>query len=98
MKLNFKQKLFVILTISIPTRIKNWVNYKQIQQFRVKQSLGSCGTNLTINGEFKGFGKHVHVGNHVNFNDNVFINGIGEVYIGSYFHTGVNLTINIYKP
>lgn len=93
MKLNFKQKLFVTFYISLPLRIKKWVNYKQIQQYRAKQSLGSFGTNLAINGEFRGFGKHVHIGNFVNFNDNVFINGHGEVHIGSYFHTGVNLTI-----
>jgi acetyltransferase-like isoleucine patch superfamily enzyme len=93
MQLSVIQKIFVIIYISIPLRIKKFVNYKQIQQYRVRNSLGSCGENLVINGTFRGFGKHVHIGDFVNFNDNVFINGSGEVHIGSYFHTGVNLTI-----
>ena len=29
----------------------------------------------------------------MNFNDNVFLNGAGEIHIGNYFHTGANLTI-----
>ncbi len=93
MKLNFKQRLFVTFTISVPLRIKKWVNFKEIQSIRMRSTVGSCGTHLTVGGSFKGFGKHVHLGDHVNFNDNVFINGSGEVHIGSYFHTGVNLTI-----
>jgi acetyltransferase-like isoleucine patch superfamily enzyme len=93
MKLNFKQRLFIYITISLPARIKKWVNYKEIQSFRVRHTVGSCGSDLYIGGSFRGFGSHVHLGDHVNFNDNVFINGSGEVHVGSYFHTGVNLTI-----
>lgn len=93
MKLSLVQRIYVIFYISIPTRIKKWVRYKEIQQFRVKQSLGSCGANLAINGIYRGLGRNVHIGECVNFNDNVFINGSGKVHIGSYFHTGVNLTI-----
>ena len=40
-----------------------------------------------------GFGKNVKLGSHVNFNDNVFINGAGSLSIGDYFHSGVNLTV-----
>lgn len=93
MKLKFKQKVYIFFTISIIERIKKWVNVKEIQSYRVRNSVGSCGTHLYIGGTFRGFGSHVHLGNHVSFNDNVFINGSGEVHIGSYFHTGVNLTI-----
>lgn len=93
MGLNLKQRLFVMITISLPIRIKKWVDFKSIQKIRMLQSVGSCGKNLTVNGFFRGFGKHVHLGDFVNFNDNVFINGSGEVRIGNYFHTGVNLMI-----
>ncbi|MEY3824290.1 MAG: hypothetical protein RLZZ13_186 [Pseudomonadota bacterium] len=93
MKLKFKQKLFVFFTYSIPYKIKKWVNYKEMQSTRMRYTVGRCGEALTVNGSFKGFGKHVFLADHVNFNDNVFINGLGEVHIGSYFHTGANLTI-----
>ncbi len=82
-----------MIVISLPLKIKKWVGYKRIQTFRMERSVGSYGSNLTVNGSFNGFGKNVHLGDHVNFNDNVFINGEGEVRIGNYFHSGVNLTI-----
>lgn len=93
MKLNLRQRLYIYFTISLPARIKKWVNYKELQSFRVRNTVGSCGSHLFIGGSFRGFGPHVHLGDHVSFNDNVFINGSGEVHVGSYFHTGVNLTI-----
>lgn len=93
MKLNVIQRIYVFFNFSLPQRIKKWVNYKEVQSIRMQNSVSECGKRLTVNGTFKGFGKNVYLGNYVNFNDNVFINGIGEVHIGSYFHCGVNLTI-----
>ena len=93
MKLNFIQRVFVFLTEGLVQRAKKAVNFKEIQSIRMRNSISECGEVLTVNGAFKGFGKHVFLGNHVNFNDNVFINGSGKVSIGNYFHTGVNLTI-----
>jgi len=46
-----------------------------------------------VRAKFLGFGKHVFLGHHVTFNDNVFINGTGKLTLGNYFHTGCNLTI-----
>lgn len=91
--MNLLQKIYVFFTYSLPWRIERVINGRQVRSSIVRKSIGSCGSNLAVNGRFRGFGKHVHLGNHVNFNDNVFINGSGRVDIGSYFHTGVNLTI-----
>lgn len=93
MRLSFLQRLYIYFTEGLPTRIKKYINYKEMQSIRMRYTVGNCGEALTVNGKFKGFGKHVFLADHVNFNDNVFINGLGEVHIGSYFHTGANLTI-----
>ncbi len=93
MKLTLTQRAFIFFTEGLIQRVKNAVNYKEIQSIRMRNSVSECGDMLTVNGTFKGFGKHVFLGNNVNFNDNVFINGLGKVSIGNYFHTGVNLTI-----
>lgn len=69
------------------------MNTSEINAYLLRKQVGSCGEDLYVGGEFKGFGRHVHLGNNVSFNHNVFINGSGEVRIGNYFHTGVNLTI-----
>lgn len=87
------QRIYIFFKYSLPWRIEKIVDGGYVRSALVRKSVGSCGSNLAVNGSFRGFGKHVHLGNHVNFNDNVFINGSGEVWIGSYFHTGVNLTI-----
>lgn len=93
MKLSFIQKVYVYFKYSLPWRINKIVNVRYINAYLVRKQVGSCEEGLYIGGDFKGFGKNVHLGRNVSFNDNVFINGSGEVYIGNYFHTGVNLTI-----
>lgn len=93
MKLSFIQKVYVFFKYSLPWRINKLVRVGEINSYLMRKQIGSCGSKLTVNGGFKGFGKHVHLGENINFNGNVFINGSGEVHIGSYFHTGVNLTI-----
>ena len=92
-RLNFKQYLYYLLFIRLPVKIQNWVNVKQINAVVARRSVGSCGSHLFIGGKYKGLNKNVHLGHHVSFNDNVFIHGSGEVEIGNYFHSGVNLTI-----
>lgn len=92
-KLNIIQKLYILITISIPYKIKKIVNLTEINSFLVSQKVGSCGGELRVNGQFTGFGKHVHLGHHVNFNNNVIMNGLGEIIIGNYFHSGINLMI-----
>jgi acetyltransferase-like isoleucine patch superfamily enzyme len=91
--LTFIQKVYLYLSHSLPKKIKSFVRKDQIAAYVVRKQVGSCGVNLVVNGCFRGFGRHVHLGDHVNFNDNVFLNGGGEVKIGSHFHSGVNLTI-----
>lgn len=93
MKLSFLQKVYVYFRYSLPWRINKIVNIQHVNSYLVRKQVGSCGESLYIGGDFKGFGKHVHLGRNVSFNDNVFINGSGEVHIGNYFHTGINLTI-----
>ena len=93
MKLSFIQRVYVFFKYSLPWRINKLVRVGEINSYLMRKQVATCGKHLFVGGEFKGFGKHVHLGNNVNFNDNVFINGSGEVHIGSYFHTGVNLTI-----
>jgi acetyltransferase-like isoleucine patch superfamily enzyme len=85
--------LYVKAFIGLPNKIKRWVKVNEINVHFARKSLGSCGKALYIHGTYRGFGKNVHVGDHCSFNDNIFINGSGEVRIGSYFHSGVNLTI-----
>lgn len=91
--MNWKQKLYFLFFIRLPRKIEKWVNIKELNTTIVSQQVGACGENLMVNGKHRGLGKNVFLGHHVNFNDNVFINGSGEVRIGNYFHTGVNLTI-----
>jgi chloramphenicol O-acetyltransferase type B len=93
MKLSFLQRVYVFFKYSLPWRINKIVNVGYINAYLARKQVGSCGEGLFIGGEFKGFGKNIHLGHHVSFNDNVFMNGSGEVSIGNYFHTGINLTI-----
>jgi chloramphenicol O-acetyltransferase type B len=92
-KLSLFQTIYVKLFISLPNKVQKWVKVKEINLHLAKRGLGSCGTALYLGGSYRGLGKNVHLGDHVSFNDNVFFNGSGEVHIGSYFHSGVNLTI-----
>lgn len=93
MKLSFGQRVFIKFVYSIPARLNKLFRLKEINAFRVRASVGSCGSHLLIDGKFTGFSKDVHLGHHVSFNDNIFIHGNGPLTIGNYFHGGVNITI-----
>jgi chloramphenicol O-acetyltransferase type B len=92
-KLSFAQRVFIKLVYSLPYRLNKLFKLKEINAFQVRLSVGSCGTHLLINGRFSGFGKNIHLGNHVSFNDNIFIHGNGPLIVGNYFHGGHNITI-----
>ena len=93
MKLNLVQRIYIKFAYSIPSRLNKLFKLKEINTYRVRASVGSCGSHLLINGKFNGFGKHVQLGHHVNFNDNVFIHGNGPLTVGNYFHGGHNISI-----
>lgn len=52
-----------------------------------------CWEKLIVNGSIKGLGKHITIGDYSSFNPGVLFIGSGEIIIGSYIHTGQNLTI-----
>jgi len=78
--MNWKQKLYLFFFIKLPLRIDKWVDVKELKTIIVRQQVGACGENLKVNGKHRGLGKNVFLGHHVNFNDNVFVNGSGEVH------------------
>lgn len=51
----------------------------------------SCGECLVVNGKSH-ITRFTHIGNHVNFNG-INIQGEGNVYIGDYFHSGIECMI-----
>ncbi|SFB99601.1 maltose O-acetyltransferase [Flexibacter flexilis DSM 6793] len=93
MSLSLIQKIWYRWEFTFLPRIKKKFNYNQIYAHHLQRVCKQVGKGLKVNGQIKGFGKHVTLGDHVNFNPNVTLVGSGEVRIGSYFHTGSNLTI-----
>lgn len=67
--------------------------YKQYYTELVKKNAASCGNYLTVNGQIFGDIKILHLGEHVNINPNATFLGKGPIYIGNYFHCGMNMTI-----
>lgn len=71
---------------------KKIYNRKKINTYLVAKSCKSVGVNLRVNGEAKGFGKNVTLGDNVNINGCEILGG-GEVSIGNYFHSGMYVKI-----
>lgn len=73
------------------------LNYfiKRVSKFyytnKVKIQAGKVGKRLIVNGK-SSLTKQSTIGDFVNFNG-MFINGVGEVSIGDYFHSGVDCLI-----
>lgn len=59
----------------------------------VQRNAAKCGEGLTVNGEVKGDLSILHLGDHVNINPNAVIMGKASIYIGNYFHCGMNMTL-----
>lgn len=59
----------------------------------VKKRVASYGNNLRINGSVIGDLSILHLGNDVNINPNCTVIGEAPIFIGDYFHCGMNLTI-----
>lgn len=59
----------------------------------VRKGASTCGVALTVNGEVKGDLSILHLGNYVNINPNAVVMGKASIYIGDYFHCGMNLTL-----
>jgi chloramphenicol O-acetyltransferase type B len=87
------QKIWYRWEYTLVPRLKKYFKYNQIHTYHVARVCKSVGRGLKVNGQVKGFGKHVTLGDYVNFNPNATLVGTGAVTIGSYFHTGANLTI-----
>ena len=67
--------------------------YKEVFTDIVKKSAAVCGKELIVNGEVKGDLSILHLGDHVNINPNAIIMGKAPIYIGNYFHCGMNMTL-----
>lgn len=67
--------------------------YKEIYTERVRKEATFCGDHLTVNGTLYGNLKLLHIGNNVNFNPNATFLGKAPIYIGDYFHCGMNMTL-----
>ena len=57
----------------------------------VKKSCAECGTNLKVNGKSY-VTNNTYLGKYVNMNG-LHIMGMGKVYIGDYFHSGIECMI-----
>jgi len=67
--------------------------YREIYTDLVKKNAAFCGDNLTVNGVLHGNLKILHLGSNVNFNPNATFLGKAPIYIGNYFHCGMNMTL-----
>lgn len=92
MKLTFLQRIYYFLFFYIPNAVRNKVGIKKLYTYTVYKSVAKCGKNLAVNSPCTGFNKSVVLGDSVNLNG-CFIIGNGGVTIGSYFHSGRDLTI-----
>lgn len=67
--------------------------YKEHYTDLVKKMAASCGAHLTVNGRIFGDIQLLHLGDHVNINPNATFMGKAPIYIGNFFHCGMNITI-----
>ncbi len=67
--------------------------YKEVFTDIVRKNAAICGKELTVNGQVKGNLSILHLGDHVNINPNAVIMGKAPIYIGNYFHCGMNMTL-----
>lgn len=76
-------------------RIDNYKGklYKEAFTDIVRKNAASCGKELNVDGEVRGDISLLHLGNHVNINSNALIMGKASIYIGNYFHCGLNMTL-----
>ena len=92
-KLNLIEKIFYKIFFGIYYYILNHiVNIDKLRAHYVQRACGDVGDSLAINGPVKGFNKNVFLSDHVNING-MHILGLGQVSIGRYFHSGMNVTI-----
>ena len=92
MKLKLIEKIIYYINFYVFLKIKNHYSRSIYTHYTYKKC-GSVGKNLTVNGSIQGVGKHINIGDYSSFNPGVLFLGSGKIIIGSYFHTGQNLTI-----
>jgi len=67
--------------------------YRDVFTDIVRKSASFCGKELKVNGQVTGDLSILHLGDHVNINPNAVIMGKAPIYIGNYFHCGMNMTL-----
>ncbi|MFT4800320.1 MAG: chloramphenicol O-acetyltransferase type B [Flavobacteriaceae bacterium] len=85
-------RLYFYLINGINNKIKTIFSNKLLYTYNVKNNVGNHGINLKVNYRCSGFNKNVILGDYVNLNG-MSILGTGKVKIGSYFHSGENITL-----
>jgi chloramphenicol O-acetyltransferase type B len=65
---------------------------RRVYTLRVRRAVGKVGNHLVVSGQCSGFNKNVSLGEHVNLNGCRII-GNGRVYVGNYFHSGMELVL-----
>lgn len=72
--------------------VSSKIDWFFLYRYEVQNLSGKVGSNLKVKGQCSGFHKGVSLGKNVSFNG-MHILGLGEVTIGDYFHSGMNITI-----
>ncbi len=95
MKLNLFEYLYFRYKYSIIPKfqVNRFFNINKIYTYMVYKNCGSVGKELWVKGEINGLNKNLFLKDNVNLNPGARFLGKGKVEIGSYFHTGHNLTI-----
>lgn len=85
-------RLLNLLFYQLPGTALTKALRKRIYAFRVRKAVAECGPHLFVSNLCYGFHKKVKLGHHVNFNGCRII-GEGEVTVGNYFHSGMDLVL-----
>lgn len=86
------KKIYYFILKGFWNILRNIFYKKWLFQYEVETLCGSYGLNLKVNGQCHGIHKDVIFKDYVNLNG-LRILGLGKVEIGSYFHSGMGLTI-----
>lgn len=92
-RLNLLERLYVLLFHSVPGRIRSLVNQRRIYMYLAHRTGAKLAATSMVNGNFRGLGPNVTIGEHSGLNPHAVFIGRGEVKIGKFVHIGENLTV-----
>lgn len=93
LRLNFCEKLYVWMRYSLPGRFARLVNFRKIHRYIAYKSGAQLGSEVTLNGVFRGLSSRVKIGDNSGVNPGALIIGRGEVEIGRFVHIGHDIAI-----